>query len=93
MTNNRRSLECNSTNMFNIYTHGQTSWDTFAFLGRFPIDTGPTPLLTPQTMLGVCIQNFFPSFNFVLGTGRENWKKISKKMHLFVREPKNDRNI
>ena len=45
--------------------HGQKSWDTFAFLGRFPIHTGPTPPLTPQTTLEACIQNFFPSFNFV----------------------------
>ena len=30
------------------------------FLGRFPIiHTGPTPPLTPQTMLDACIQNFF----------------------------------
>ena len=30
--------------------HGQTSWDTFAFLGRFPIYIGPIPPLTPYTM-------------------------------------------
>ena len=42
-----------------FYNHGQKSWDTFAFLWRFPIHTGPTPLLTPQTMLDACIQNFF----------------------------------
>ena len=42
-----------------IYNHGQKSWDTFAFLGRFPIHTGPTPPLTPQTMLDACIQNLF----------------------------------
>ena len=47
------------------YNHEQKSWDTFAFLGRFPIHTGPTPPLTPQTKLDACIQNFFPSFNFV----------------------------
>ena len=32
-----------------FYNHGQKSWDTFAFLGRFPIHTDPTPPLTPQT--------------------------------------------
>ena len=42
-----------------IYNHGQTSWDTFAFLGHFPIHTGPTSPLTPQTMLDACIQIFF----------------------------------
>ena len=38
---------------------GQKSWDTFAFLGRFLIYTGPTPPLTPQTILDACIQIFF----------------------------------
>ena len=37
--------------------HEQKSWDTFAFPGRFSIHTGPTPPLTPQTMLDACIQN------------------------------------
>ena len=40
------------------FNHGQKSWDTFAFLGRFSIHTGPTPPLTPQTMLDACVQNF-----------------------------------
>ena len=33
--------------------------------GRSPTHTGPTPPLTPQTMLDACIKNFFPSFIFV----------------------------
>ena len=38
-------------------------WDTFEFLGRFPIHTYPTPApsLTPQTTLDACFQNLFPS--------------------------------
>ena len=43
--------------------HGQKSWDTFAFLGRFPINTGHTPPLTPQAKLDACIQ-IFSIFNF-----------------------------
>ena len=37
------------------------SWDTFEFLGRFPIYTypAPAPPLTPQTTLDACFQNFF----------------------------------
>ena len=37
------------------------SWDTFEFLGRFPIHTypAPAPPLTPQTTLHACFQNFF----------------------------------
>ena len=51
--------------------HGQKSWDSFAFLGRFPIDTGPTPPLTPQTMLDACIQIFFRvSTLYKVGEGR-----------------------
>ena len=56
---------------FWTYNHGQKSWDTFAFLGRFPIHTGPTPPLTPQTMLDACIQNFFRvSTLYRVGGGR-----------------------
>ena len=60
------------------YNHGQNSWDTFAFLGRFPIHTGPTPPLTPQTMLDACIQNFFRvSTLYRVGEGelQENFEK------------------
>ena len=39
----------------------------FCVSGAFPIPIGPTPPLSPQTMLDACIQNFFPSFNFVQG--------------------------
>ena len=57
--------------LFCNYNHGQTSWDTFGFLGRFPIHTGPTPPLTPQTMLDACIQNFFGvSTLYMVGGGR-----------------------
>ena len=70
------------------------SLGTLAFLGRFPIHTGPTPPLTPQTMLDACIQNFFfPSFNFVQGGKRENCKKISKMINCSKMEPRNDRKI
>ena len=56
---------------FWTYNHGQKSWDTFAFLGRFPIHTGPAPPLTPQTVLHACIQNFFRvSTLYRVGGGR-----------------------
>ena len=44
------------------------SWDTFAFLGRFPTHTSPTPPLTPQTILDSCIQNLF-GFQLCIGWG------------------------
>ena len=44
---------------------------TIAFLGRFPIHTGTTPPLTPQTMLDTCIQNFLRvSILYRVGGGR-----------------------
>ena len=83
---------------FNIWylqswTRGQETWDIFAFLGCFPIHTGPTAPLTPQTMLNTCIQNFFGVWTLYRVGGRENCKKISKRMHCFKREPRNDRKI
>ena len=57
--------------IFNSYNRGQKSWDTFVFLGRFSIHTGPAPSLTPQTMLEACIQNFFRvSTLYRVGEGR-----------------------
>ena len=52
-------------------------------LGTLFFVSRSTPPLTPQTMFDACIQNFFPSFNFVWGGGRENCKKISKMLHCF----------
>ena len=63
-----------------IYNLEQKSWATFAFLERFPIHTGPTPPLTPQTMLDACIQNFFRvSILHRVGEGelQENFEKDS----------------
>ena len=51
---------------------------TIAFLGRFPIHTGTTPPLTPQTMLDTCIQNFLRvSILYRVGGGRiaRNFRK------------------
>ena len=61
-----------------IYNHGQKSWDTLVFLGRFPIHTGPTPSLTPETMLDACIQNL-SELQLCIGWGegelQENFEK------------------
>ena len=43
----------------------------FCISRRFPMQTGPTPPLTPQTMLDACIQNFFRvSTLYRVGGGR-----------------------
>ena len=59
-TNRSKFLLLNYTSVGANYNHGQKFLNTFAFLGRFAIHTGPTPALTP-TMLDAYIQ----SFNFV----------------------------
>ena len=64
--------------IFKTYNHGQKSWDSFEFLGHFPMHTGPAPPLTPQTMLDACIQNFFRvSSLYRVGEGvlQENFEK------------------
>ena len=69
--------------MYLTSNHGQKSWDTSAFLGCFPSHTEkPTPPLNPQTKLGACIQKLFSEFQFC--------KQISKRMHWFMKEPRND---
>ena len=39
------------------------------------------------------VSRIFSEFQFCIGWGRENSKKISKRMHFFIREPRNDRKI
>ena len=52
----------------------------------------PNPPLTPQTTLDACIQTFLRvSTLYRVGGGwgrRDNCKKISKRKHYFVRDPK-----
>ena len=62
--------------------------DTCAFLGRFPIHTGPTPPLTPQTTLDACIQNFFFKFQLCKGWGKEELQENFERMHCLMREIK-----
>ena len=58
------AIGCNPYFLYGVETrkscnHGQKSWDTFAFLGRFSIHTSLIPPLTPQTTLDACIKNYF----------------------------------
>ena len=59
------------------------SRDTFAHLGHFPIHTGPTPPLTSQTMLDVCIQHFFFEFQLCVGWGEGELQENFEKDALF----------
>ena len=66
------------------YNHGQ-SLGILAFLGHFPVHTGPTPPLTPQTMLDACILNFFrvSTLYIVYGWGKGELNKSFKKDDCF----------
>ena len=57
----------------------------FAFLGRFPIHTGPTPPLTPQTMLDECILHFFSEFQLCIGWGEGELQENFEKGALFCK--------
>ena len=54
------------------------SLGTLSFLGRFPIHTGPTPPLTPQTMLDASMQNFFRVSTFYRVGGGRTARKFRK---------------
>ena len=60
------------------YNLGQKSWDAIAFLGRFPIHKGPTPPLTPQTMLDACVQKFLRVSTMYRVGGERNVRKFRK---------------
>ena len=60
----------------------------WTFLGPFPIHTGPTPPLTPQTTLDACIQNFFSKFQLCTGWGKEELQENFERVHCLMREIK-----
>ena len=69
------------------------SWDTFAFLGRFQIHTGPTPSLTQQTMLDACIQNFFRVSTLYRVGGEKNAGKFRKGCTVLWGNPEWQKNM
>ena len=77
-----------------IYNHGQTSWDTFAFLGHFPIHAGPTSPVTHK-QCWTRVSRFFSEFQLCIGWGegelQENFG--CTRMHYFKRESRSDRKI
>ena len=63
--------------------HGQKSWDTFAFLGRFLFHKGPTPPgPSPHKQSWTCVSRIFSEFQlcYRLGEGelQENFEKDAR---------------
>ena len=61
-------------------------WGVFQF-------TRVQPFPSPHKQCSTRVSRIFSEFQLCIGWGRENCKKISKRMHCFKREPRNDRKI
>ena len=51
------------------------------------------PLPSPRKRCWMRVSRIFSAFNFVKGGGRENCKRISKRIHCFKTESRDDRKI
>ena len=65
----------------------------FCISGVFSNSHVSNPSPHPTNNVGRVYPEFFSSFNFLKGGGRENCAKFSKRMHRFKREPTNNRRI
>ena len=75
------------------YNHGQKSWDTFAFLGCFPIHTSPIPLPSPHKQCGTRVSRIFSEFQLCIGWGKGELQENFGKDAMLKREPRNNRKI
>ena len=92
LTHTANNSEINLPAVAHTYNHGQKSWNTFAFLGIFQF-THAQPLPSPHKQCWTRVSRIFSEFQFCIGWGRENCEKISKRMHCFKRDPRNDRKL
>ena len=65
------------------YNHGHKSWDTFAFLGRFPIQTGPIPPSPYKQCWTRVSRIFFSEFQLCIGWREGALQENSEKVVLF----------
>ena len=65
------------------YNHGHKSWDTFAFGGRFPIHTGPTPRPSPHKQYWTRVSRIFSEFQLCIGWGEGDLQENFEKDALF----------
>ena len=77
-----RVRTCNCATIYLFIYHGQKSWDTFAFRGRFSIHTGPTPPLTPQRCC-TRLSRIFSEFQLCIGWGEGELQENLEKDALF----------
>ena len=72
------------------FNHGQKSPDTLKICisGAFSNSHRPNPSPHPTNNVGRVYPEFFSEFQLCIGLGRENCKKISKRMHSFTMEPR-----
>ena len=65
----------------------------FCISGAFSNSHRSNPSPHPTNNVGRVYPDFFSEFQLCIGWGRENCKKISKTLHCFKREPRNNRKI
>ena len=87
LTHTANNSEINLPAVAHTYNHGQKSWNTFAFLGIFQF-THAQPLPSPHKQCWTRVSRIFSKFQLCIGWGRDNCKKILKRMHCSMREPR-----
>ena len=81
-------IACVAAVLVTQYLQSRTKVLEHLHLWAFSNSHGPNPSPHPTNNVGRVYPEFFPSFNFVQGGGRENCRKISKRMRCFMREPR-----
>ena len=72
--------------------HEQKSWNIFAFVGVFQF-TQVQPLPSPHKQCWTRASRIFSEFQLCIGWGEGQLQEISKTLHCFKREPRNNRRI
>ena len=77
-------------NTFYTYNHGQTSWNTFAFVVLSLYHTWPTSPPPPRTKnkVGSVYPEFFPLY---IARGEGEQQDVSERLHCFMTAPANYR--
>ena len=83
--------------LFSSHLFIRQSWTKvlghFCISGAFSNSHRSNPSPHPTNNVGRVYPEFFSEFQLCIGWGRENCKKISKTLHCFKREPRNNRKI
>ena len=95
--NTFKALKTHQNCLFPSHLFFRQSWTKvlghFCISGAFSNSHRSNPSPHPTNNVGRVYPDFFSEFQLCIGWGRENCKKISKTLHCFKREPRNNRKI